>query len=140
MIRQPSSTAVPHSPGPVRWIQERVHGAHVRRQKEKGTSRFSYLPQIQFFDLPRLRRLLAAIEAEPLRWQGIGVVTGGPIGFLENHAWYYRANLRFGARFPRLTKQLVVVARTADSPTGERGPHVPQHSNALPPRSAMHGG
>jgi len=48
-----------------------------------------------------------------VRWQGIGVVTGGPIGFLENHAWYYRANLRFGARFPRCTKQLVVVARTS---------------------------
>jgi SAM-dependent methyltransferase len=105
--------AVPHSPGPVRWVQERVHPAHVRRQRERGTSRFSYLPQIQFFDLPRMRRLLGAIDAEAVRWQGIGVVTGGPIGFLENHAWYYRANLRFGARFPRCTKQLVVVARTS---------------------------
>jgi hypothetical protein len=60
-----------------------------------------------------MRRLLGAIDAKAVRWQGIGVVTGGPIGFLENHAWYYRANLRFGARFPRCTKQLVVVARTS---------------------------
>ena len=102
--------SVPNSPQPIRWTQERVHGWHVARQRKRG-QRFSYLPQIQFYNLPRMRRLVARAGADPLRWQGVGFVTGGPLSFLENHEWYYDWNLWIGARIPRLTKQMVCVAR-----------------------------
>ena len=103
--------ALPHSPWPVKPIQERFHPRHVARQRESGESRFSYHPQIQFFDLRRIRRMVRRVGTEPVRWQGIGLVTGGPLSFLENHEWYYRWNLWIGARTPRLTKQVVCVAR-----------------------------
>jgi len=107
--------AVPNSPQPVKTFQELFHPRHVRRQRERGVSRFSYHPQIQFFDLPRMRSLLQRIDATPVRWQGIGLVTGGPLAFLENHEWYYRWNLRLGACIPRFTKHLICIARVPRS-------------------------
>ena len=102
--------AVPNSPQPVRWVQERVHAGHVERQRGKG-QRFSYLPQIQFYNQPRVKKLLRERSLELERLQGIGFVTGGPIAFLENYRWYYDLHLWAGARIPRLTKQLVAVSK-----------------------------
>ena len=106
--------AVPNSPQPVRWVQEKVHAGHVERQRSKG-QRFSYLPQIQFYNQPRLKRILRERGLEIDRWQGIGFVTGGPIAFLENYRWYYDLHLWAGARIPRLTKQLVAISKKQPS-------------------------
>lgn len=102
--------AVPNSPQPLKAVQERVHPWWIARQR-KGGREFSYNPQIQFYDLTRVRRLLESAGAEPVRFQGVGFATGGPLSFLENHEWYYRANLWLGARAPRWTQQLIGVAR-----------------------------
>lgn len=103
--------AVPNSPQPLKalnqWVQPRWI-AYRRRRKGKA---FSYLPQIQFYNLPRVRALVTAAGLEPVRWQGLGFATGGPLRPLENLEWYYRLNLRLGALFPRATQDLVCMAR-----------------------------
>ncbi len=105
--------AVPNGPQPFKAIRELFHPGRVAREKRRG-QRFSYLPQIQFYNLPRVRRLARSAGAEPVRFQGIGFVTGGPLSFLENHEWYYRWNMWLGARTPRFTKHLVCVANAED--------------------------
>ena len=101
--------AIPNSPQPLKRIQEVAHPwwtAHERRRGRK----YAYNPQIQFYDRGRVRRLFRAADLEPVRWQGIGFVTGGPLSFLENYEWYYRSNLWLGARVPQWTQQLIGIA------------------------------
>lgn len=105
--------SVPNSPQPVKFVQERFHARLTERERRAG-KQFSYEPQIQFYDRTRLATLLRAAGAEPVRWQGVGIVTGGPIAFLENYEWYYRANVWVGARIPGWTKQLIAFARVPE--------------------------
>ena len=123
--------SVPNSPQPIKWIQERVHGWHVARQRRQG-NRFSYLPQIQFYNLPRLRRLICGVGARPVRVQGVGFVTGGPLAFLENHEWYYKWNLWCGARLPRITKQVICVATGAPQAPGATPARTSEETTHVP--------
>jgi ubiquinone/menaquinone biosynthesis C-methylase UbiE len=110
--------AVPSAPQPLKVLRELVHpwwSARVPRRKMRP----SYEPQIQFYNLPRVRRLARAAGCEPVRWQGAGFITGGPLRFLEDREWYYRWNLWLGRRVPRLTKNLVCVARGPDRAPAE---------------------
>lgn len=102
--------AVPNSPQPLKLVLELLHPLLVWVQRRRGR-RFDYGPQRQFWNLPRLRRLVEGAGLVPVRWQGLGFVSGGPLGWLEDRAWWYRWNLRAGARVPRLGQDLLVVAR-----------------------------
>ncbi|MGE0713374.1 MAG: class I SAM-dependent methyltransferase [Planctomycetota bacterium] len=101
--------AVPNGPPPLRLLRELVHPLYTRWRTRRGRE-FPYNAQIQFYDLGRVRRLVRAAGLEPRRWQGLGFVTGGPLGWLEDLRWYYRLNLWLGARLPGLTQSLVCVA------------------------------
>lgn len=114
--------AVPNGPQPFKAIRELVHPWVVaRRQRRKRAragaislahaGRPAYEPQIQFYDLPRVRRLARTAGLEPVRFQGAGFITGGPLRFLEDQEWYYRMNMWLGRQAPGLTKNLVCVAR-----------------------------
>lgn len=102
--------AVPNSPQPLKLLLELVHPLLVWLKRRRGR-RFDYGAQVQFWNLPRLRRLLVDAGLTPVRWQGLGFVSGGPLGWLEDREGWYRWNLRAGARAPRLAQDLVVVAR-----------------------------
>ena len=102
--------AVPSGPPPLRLARELVHPAWVAFERRVLGKEHSYSPQVEFYDLPRVRGLVAAAGLVPRRWQGIGFVTGGPLGPLEDLAWYYRLNLWAGARLPGWAQCLVVVA------------------------------
>lgn len=103
--------AVPNSPPPLKALQERLHPLWNALRARLGKRR-SYRAQVQFYDLARLRALAQGAGLAPERLQGFGFpISGGLLGFLEDHAWYYRLNLRFGARWPGLTQQLVCAAR-----------------------------
>ncbi|MDC3378763.1 class I SAM-dependent methyltransferase [Planctomycetota bacterium] len=104
--------SVPHSPQPVKGVQDLFHPTWVRFRARFRRKKFSYSPQVQFYNLPRLRRMAQTADLEVVRWQGFGFpISGGPLRFLENYRWVWQANLRFGAALPRMTKQLLVVAR-----------------------------
>lgn len=103
--------AVPNSPQPLKLVLELVHPLLVWFQRRVRRRRFDYGAQVQFWNLPRLRRLLEGAGLTPARWQGLGFVSGGPLGWLEDREGWYRWNLRAGARVPRLAQDLVVVAR-----------------------------
>ncbi|MCO5165331.1 MAG: class I SAM-dependent methyltransferase [Planctomycetes bacterium] len=101
--------AVPNSPQPLKLLLELLHPLLVRLKRARGR-RFDYGAQTQFWNLPRLRRVLEAAGLRPVRWQGLGLVSGGPLGWLEDHEGWYRLHLRLGAAAPRLGQDLVVVA------------------------------
>lgn len=102
--------AVPNTPQPLKVVLELVHPWLVRLQRWRGR-RFEYGARVQFWNLPRLRRLVLEAGLVPIRWQGLGLVSGGPLGWLEDQAWWLRLNLWLGARLPRLAQDLLVVAR-----------------------------
>jgi len=102
--------AVPNAPQPLKLLNEAVQPAWTAWRRRRGR-RFSYTPQVQFYNLPRLRRLVRAAGLEDVGWQGLGFVSGGPLRPLENAEWFYRANLWLGARAPRFGQDLVCVAR-----------------------------
>lgn len=102
--------AVPNSPQPLKLVLELLHPLLVGLKRLRGR-RFDYGAQVQFWNLPRLRRLVEGAGLVPVRWQGLGFVSGGPLGWLEDREAWYRWNLRAGARAPRLAQDLVVVAR-----------------------------
>lgn len=126
--------AVPSGPTPIQWSRKWVHPFRVWQERRRGRT-LSYLPQIQFYSLPRLRRIVRAAGADPVRWQGIAFVTGGPLRFLEDHEWYYRWNLRAGARLPRLTKNLVCAARKSAAAAGPPSGPDPRSRRAARSRS-----
>lgn len=100
---------VPNRPQPLKLLAELLHPHWVEHRRRRGKEH-AYLPQIQFYDRPRLARLVRGAGLRPRRWQGLGFVTGGPLRFLENYAWYYRANLWAGGVLPGLARDLVCVA------------------------------
>lgn len=102
--------AVPNHPQPLKALGELTHPLLVWWQRRRGR-RFSYGERLQFWNLPRLARELAAAGLTPARWQGIGFVTGGPLAPLEDRAWWLALNLWAGARAPRLGLDLVCEAR-----------------------------
>lgn len=110
--------AVPSGPQPIKLLREIIHPAIVGIRRHLFSKRYSYEPQIQFFNLPRVRHLLDQAGCTALRWQGLGFVTGGPLKPLENREWYYRWNLRLGRIFPRLAADLVCVAERRGGPGG----------------------
>ena len=101
--------AVPQRPQPLKLLAELLHPILTRLERLRGKP-FGYSPQIQFYDRPRVRRLIRAAGLIEPRWQGIGFVTGGPLKFLENYAWYYALNLRLGRALPGFTQSLLCVA------------------------------
>lgn len=103
--------AVPNRPQPLKLLSELLHPLLVWFQRRVRGRRFDYGAQVQFWNLPRLRRLVAGAGLQPVRWQGLGFVSGGPLAWLEDREGWYRLNLRAGARLPRLAQDLVVVAR-----------------------------
>lgn len=113
--------ATPNSPQPVKFIQERSHSLLTAYERRRGKD-FSYSPQIQFYHRRRLAQLLRNAGAAPTRWQGVGLVTGGPLWFLENYEWYYRFNVWLGARMPSWTKQLIVFSRVASRDQKAKAP------------------
>ncbi len=100
--------AVPNLPQPLKLLSELCHPLLVWAKRRRGR-RFDYGAQVQFWNLPRLRRLVLDAGLVPARWQGFGFVTGGPLGWLEDREWWYRWNVALGARIPRLAQDLVVV-------------------------------
>lgn len=110
---------VPNSPQPKKVLREMLHPMLVWFRRRRGRD-YGYLPQIQFYNLGRVRRMMKRAGLEPRRWQGIGYITGGPLAFLENLEWYYRMNLWAGARFPWPTHDLICVS---DKPEGVPPPN-----------------
>ncbi|MCW8137662.1 MAG: methyltransferase domain-containing protein [Planctomycetota bacterium] len=114
--------AVPNSPQPLKLLLELLHPALVWFKRRVRGRRFDYGAQVQFWNLPRLRRAVEAAGLRPARWQGLGLVSGGPLGCLEDRAWWYRLHLRLGAAAPRLGQDLVVVAEAGPpAPTALEG-------------------
>lgn len=103
--------AVPNSPQPLKLLNELLQPTWIAFRRRFRGKTYSYLPQIQFYNLPRVRALVTAAGFQPLRWQGLGFATGGPLRPLEDLEWYYRLSLRLGALLPRATEDLVCVAR-----------------------------
>jgi SAM-dependent methyltransferase len=101
--------ALPNRPQPLKLLGELFNPWLVARQRRRGRV-FSYGAQVQYYNLPRVRRLARAAGLTPVRWQGLGFLTGGPLAWLEDYEAYYRLNLTLGAWFPRLTKDLVCIA------------------------------
>jgi len=119
--------AVPNGPQPLKALRELVHPWVVERRERRKEARAAglplaraarpaYEPQIQFYDLPRVRRLARGAGLRPVRFQGAGFITGGPLRFLEDHEWYYDLNMWLGRHAPGLTKNLVCVARRETDP------------------------
>lgn len=108
--------AVPGGPPALRVLRRLVHPGWVALERRLLDKRSSYSPQVEFYDLPRVRRLVADAGLSPLRWQGLGFVSGGPLKPLENLGWYYRLNLWAGARLPGWAQCLVCVAERPMEP------------------------
>lgn len=106
--------AVPNHPQPLKLLGELTHPLLVALQRLRGRS-FDYGARVQWFNLPRLRRLVLEAGLAPRRWQGLGFVSGGPLGWLEDREWWYRLHLWAGARAPRLGQDLVVFAERPTS-------------------------
>jgi SAM-dependent methyltransferase len=102
--------AVPNRPQPLKLLSELLHPLLVAVQRRVLRRRFDYGAQMQFWNLPRVRRLVEGAGLRPLRWQGFGFVTGGPLAWLEDVERWYRFNVWLGARVPRLAQDLVVIA------------------------------
>ncbi len=113
--------AVPNRPQPLKLFSELLHPALVWAQRALLRRRFEYGPQVQFWNLPRLRRVVHGAGLAPRRWQGFGFVTGGPLGWLEDRAWWYALNVRAGACVPRLAQDLVVVCDRPRRPSDRVG-------------------
>lgn len=101
--------SLPNRPQPLKCCGELLNPWLVARQRRKGRV-FTYGPQVQYYNLPRVRRLVRQAGLRPVAWQGLGFLTGGPLAWLEDHEAYYRLNLTLGRWFARFARDLVCAA------------------------------
>jgi len=94
---------VPIFPAPLAAVRRAL--VKLRRQRQPD-GHF----HLQTFTAASIRRDVERAGFRVLDQRGFRFVTGGPLARLEDRAWWYEANRRFGARYPSLCVETQIVA------------------------------
>jgi SAM-dependent methyltransferase len=108
---------VPTSLPGVRWIRERAVPA-IDRWFSIGRGHVQAFSLGSFLDL-----LLRSGHFRMLRARGFRIVSGGPLGFLEDRRWWWRLNSWFGEKVPGLCIEVQLLLerrRPMESPPSVR--------------------
>ncbi len=69
---------------------------------------------VQVFNRRKIQRMMESRGLEVQNARGFRFISGGPLGFLENHRWWWQLQRKLGDRFPGATGEVQVYARKKD--------------------------